>query len=212
MYRLGAVLFSRWVGVLAAVVVATRPAFDKNALLAYQDIPFVLFTLGAVLVEAKRPRAGWPVLALLALAGLLRPEGWVLAGLYFLYLALPVSYTRAAPFVKQAQAWPLTARGTLGLAALTAVGPALWMLSDLAVTGDMLHSFHGTQDLAAQLDRPRSVADVPYRTALFFGFTLREPLILGVPTGLVFAWRFARAPSRLPLVVAVVMTALFGAL
>jgi ABC-2 type transport system ATP-binding protein len=30
--------------------------------------------LGALLVEAKRPRAGWPVLALLALAGLLRPD------------------------------------------------------------------------------------------------------------------------------------------
>ena len=45
-----------------------------------------MFVLGAVLVEVRRPRAGAPVLALLALAGLLRPEAWVFSGLYWLYI------------------------------------------------------------------------------------------------------------------------------
>ena len=36
----------------------------------------------------QRPRAGWPVLALLALAGLLRPEAWLFSVAYWLYLAL----------------------------------------------------------------------------------------------------------------------------
>src|SRR4051795_1472296 len=39
-YRLGEVLFSRWVGAAAAVVVLTRPVLDRDVLLAYQDVPF----------------------------------------------------------------------------------------------------------------------------------------------------------------------------
>ncbi len=82
-YRLGAVLFSRWVGIAAAVVVLTRPVLDRDVLLAYQDVPFAALIVGAVLLEAKQRRRGVPVLALLTLAGLLRPEAWMLAGLYF---------------------------------------------------------------------------------------------------------------------------------
>ncbi len=55
---------------------------------AYIDLPYLLLVLGALLVESRRPRAGWPVLALLALAGLLRPEAWVFSGLYWVYLIL----------------------------------------------------------------------------------------------------------------------------
>ena len=58
-----------------------------QALLAYQDIPFAALVIGAVLLEAQRSRRGVPVLALLALAGLLRPEAWLLAGVYWLWLA-----------------------------------------------------------------------------------------------------------------------------
>src|SRR4051812_42874404 len=39
-YRLGAELFSPWVGIVTAAVVLTRPALQRDALLAYQDIPF----------------------------------------------------------------------------------------------------------------------------------------------------------------------------
>ena len=65
----------------------TRPALLRDALLGYQDVPFACLIVGAVLLEAQRPRRGAPVLALLAVAGLLRPEAWVLGGLYWLYLA-----------------------------------------------------------------------------------------------------------------------------
>ena len=37
-------------------------------------------------LEVKRPRAGWPVLALLALAGLLRPEAWLFSAAYVVWL------------------------------------------------------------------------------------------------------------------------------
>ena len=87
-YRLGAIWFDRWIGAVAAAIVLTRAPFLSNGLRAYIDLPYIALCLAALLVEAKRPRAGWPVLALLALAGLLRPEAWLFAGAYWLYLAL----------------------------------------------------------------------------------------------------------------------------
>ena len=62
----------------------TRAPFLSNGLRAYVDLPYIALCLGALLVEAKRPRAGWPVLALLVLAGLLRPEAWLFAVAYWL--------------------------------------------------------------------------------------------------------------------------------
>jgi hypothetical protein len=57
-YELGAELFSPWVGLVAALVVLTRPAMERDALLGYQDIAFALLVIGAVLLEARRPRRG----------------------------------------------------------------------------------------------------------------------------------------------------------
>ena len=83
----GAELFSAPVGVVTALVVLTRPALERDALLGYQDTAFAVVVVWAVLLEARRPKRGTPVLLLLALAGLMRPEAWALAGLYTLYLA-----------------------------------------------------------------------------------------------------------------------------
>src|SRR3954449_7901416 len=79
-YRLGERLFNPWVGVVTALIVATRPAILRDTLLGYQDIWFEALIVGAVLLEAGKRRRGVPVLVLLALAGLLRPEAGVLAG------------------------------------------------------------------------------------------------------------------------------------
>src|SRR5215208_463341 len=107
-FALGRELFSPWVGVVAALVVLTRPALERDALLAYQDVPFAVLVVGAVLVEARRRKAGTPVLALLAVAGLLRPEAWVLSGLYVLWIwrerdnggrARAVALAAAAPLI-----------------------------------------------------------------------------------------------------------------
>src|SRR5205823_1854010 len=111
-YRLGAELFSPPVGVISALVVMTRPALERDALLAYQDVPFAALVVGAVLLEARKPRRGLPVVAVLALAGLLRPEAWLLAGAYVLYL------------------WPIASgRERLRLVGVAAIAPALWALS-----------------------------------------------------------------------------------
>jgi len=87
-YRLGSIWFDRWIGAVAAAIVLTRAPFLSNGLRAYIDLPYVALCLGALTIEAKRPRAGWPVLALLALAGLLRPEAWGFSIAYLLYLSL----------------------------------------------------------------------------------------------------------------------------
>ena len=193
-YRLGDQLFSPWVGLVAALVVLTRPALERDALLGYQDTAFAALIVGAVLLEAQRSRRGAPVLVLLVLAGLMRPEAWVLGGLYVLWL------------------WPaLSARRRAGFAGLALAAPALWALSDWAVTGDALHSLHGTADLAEAVDRRRRPEQAPYWTAQYYGYVLREPLVIGIPVGLFFAWRRRLRGAVLPLVVVVVMTVVFMA-
>jgi hypothetical protein len=192
-FRLGAELFSPLAGAVAALAVLTRPALQRDALLAYQDVPFAALVVGAVLLEAQRRRRGAPVLVLLALAGLLRPEAWVLSGLYFLYL------------------WPAASpRARAALAALVALAPLIWAATDWLVTGDPLHSLHGTAALAEEAGRRRHIEQVPYWTAQYFGFALREPLLVGVPLGLAFAWLHRRRRAALPVAVVVAMTAVFA--
>ena len=85
-YALAARWFGRAAGALAALLLITRVPVLEDGVRAYIDVPYLLLVLGALLVESRRSRAGWPVLALLALAGLLRPEAWAFSGLYWLYL------------------------------------------------------------------------------------------------------------------------------
>jgi hypothetical protein len=96
-YRLGALWFDRPIGAIAALIVLTRAPYLSNGLRAYVDLPYIAFALGALLIESKRPRAGWPVLALLALAGLLRPEAWLFSIAYLAYLLLGPSEAVAVP-------------------------------------------------------------------------------------------------------------------
>ena len=149
-------------------MVLTRPALERDALLGYQDTPFAVLIVWAVLLEARRPRRGVPVLVLLAVAGLMRPEAWALAGLYALYVWRGASNRERAVY-----------------AGLTALAPALWALMDWLVTGDALHSLHGTAALAETVDRRRDPLTGPYWTAKYLGYTLREPLVVGIPIGLV---------------------------
>ena len=114
-YRLGAELFSAPVGVVAALVVLTRPALERDALLGYQDTPFAVLIVWAVLLEARRPRRGVPVLVLLAVAGLMRPEAWALAGLYALYVWRGAS-NRATRRLRRADRPRARAVGADGLA------------------------------------------------------------------------------------------------
>ena len=139
-YRLGAAWFNPAAGALAAAIVLTRrPVLDFGSR-AYVDIPYVALVLGALLVETRRPRAGAPVLALLAVAGLLRPEAWLFSVAYLAWL------------------WRAPRSRSPGLIVLAVAAPVLWALGDLAVTGDPLHSLLGTRDNAQTLERITGLA------------------------------------------------------
>lgn len=180
-YSLGAAWFGPWAGVLAAAILLTRrPVLDFGAR-AYFDIPYLVLVLGALLVESRRPRAGAPVLGLLAVAGLIRPEAWLFAAVYWLYLA----------------SGERDLRRLAGLAALAAAGPLLWALSDWIVAGDPLHSLTGTRDTARELGRITGLDDVPGTVPRRIGEILRWPVLVGGAGGLVFAWLWLRDRARL---------------
>ncbi len=158
-YHLGAAWFHPAVGVLAAAIVLTRrPVLDFGAR-AYVDLPYLVLVLAAALVETRRRRAGVPVLALLGLAGLIRPEAWLFAVAYALWL-------------REAR-----------MLALALVAPALWALGDLALTGDPLHSLTGTRGNAQVLERTTGLGAIPGTVPRRIGEVLREPVLLGAAGG-----------------------------
>src|SRR5919107_3114524 len=80
-YRLGAEVFGRWSGLVAALFVAASASFLLYAARGYVDAPFLALVVWAGVLAAS-DRSPW---ALLVLAGLLRPEAWVLTGLAWLW-------------------------------------------------------------------------------------------------------------------------------
>jgi len=210
-YRLGARWFGWAAGALAALVFLTRVPIISDGVRAYLDIPYLAFVLGALLILAGRPRAGAPVLALLAAAGLLRPEAWVFSGLYWLYLTglLPERIRERLPGGE-----PVRERAALGrLTVLAATGPLIWLGSDLLVTGDPLWSLTNTRHTASALDRHSGIGDVPVYVPKRIGEVLQAAALAGGAIGGVLSllWLRARAlPGAVAGVVAVVVFAAFA--
>ena len=187
-FALGREWFNPAAGALAAAIVVTRvPVLDFGAR-AYVDIPFLVLVLGALLVETRRPRAGGPVLALLALAGLLRPEAWLFSAAYVVWLPAPgVRSSRRGAGPRSSAAWVDAAP----LIAFAASGPLLWALHDLLLAGDPLLSLTGTRESAEQLGRVTGLEHVPSAMPRRLGEILREPVLLAAAGGGVLAllWR-----------------------
>jgi hypothetical protein len=187
-FALGRDWFNTAAGVAAALIVLTRvPVLDFGAR-AYVDIPFLVLVLGALLVETRRPRAGTPVLGLLAIAGLLRPEAWLFSMAYLVWLLWPgllAAAHRAGPTTSAA------IRDAAPLLLLAASAPLLWALHDLLLTGDPLHSLTGTRDNAELLGRVTGIENVPAAVPRRLGEILREPVLLAAAGGglLALAWR-----------------------
>ncbi len=196
-YRLGAAVFGRWSGALAALFVAASASFLLYAARGYVDSPFLAIVVWAGVFEAERAGAAaradessapaeWLPLALLVAAGLLRPEAWVLAGLWWLATIRPWAARRWEPSALGLRLPPHAI--SYGAAVLAA--PLLWCLTDLLVTGDPLHSLHATSELADDLGRVRGVQHVPGSFVSFVIATVRPPVALLAPVGVVLAWRF----------------------
>jgi len=187
-FALGRAWFNTAAGVLAALIVLTRvPLLDFGAR-AYVDIPYLALVLGALLVETRRPRSGVPVLVLLALAGLLRPEAWLFSAAYVVWLLAPgVRSSLRGGGPSRAAGW----RDAAPLIVLAAAAPLLWGLHDLLLTGDPLHSLTGTRDNAATLGRVTGIRNVPATLPRRLGEIVREPVLFAAAGGglLALAWR-----------------------
>lgn len=208
-YALGARWFGRAAGALAALLFLTRVPVLSYGVRAYIDLPYLLLVLGALLLESRRPRAGWPVLALLALAGLLRPEAWAFSGLYWLYLIAWPAYRRR----RETTTWTAPpSRGELaGLTMLALAAPLIWVASDLAITGDPLWSLTNTRHTASVLDRVTGIANVPEYIPRRIGEILRVPVLVGAALGGVLAWLWLPARVRPGTVVGVAAVLVFAA-
>jgi hypothetical protein len=195
MYRLAAAAFTPLVGVIAGLLVVTRFDFAFLAARGYIDIPYLAFVVWAAALETERRRRGVPVLVLLGLAGLMRPEGWLLAGLYWLWLAVD----RRASWGRR-----------IWTALLAAAGPVIWAAVDGAVTGDPLYSLHATSSLAEDLGRAKGLSSVPHATWAFLVSLDKFPILLAGIVGLALALWFV--PRRLgpPLLLLLIGLGTFG--
>jgi hypothetical protein len=212
-YRLGALWFGRAAGALAALLFLTRVPVLSYGVRAYVDIPYLLLVLSALLVESRRPRAGAPVLILLAFAGLLRPEAWAFSGLYLVYVLELLPWLR--PKGERALWWrPARSRGEVTrLILIAASAPVLWVVSDWLVTGQPLWSLTNTQHTASTLGRKSGIANVPEYIPRRIGEILRPPVLLGAALGgiLTLWWMRGRALLlAIAGVIAVLVFALFA--
>jgi hypothetical protein len=134
------------------------------------------------------------VLVLLAIAGLLRPEAWLMAGLYFLWVAWPASWRQRAWF-----------------AALAAAGPAIWVLSDWIVTGKPLYSLTYTSAFAEELGRATGGDNLPATIWEFLVKLDKITILLGGIVGLLAAVLLVPRRTGVPIALLAVGLATFVA-
>jgi len=192
MYRLGTGQFGPWVGVVSALFAASSFAFLLYAVRAFVDVPFLAAVVwagalgvGLWALGAGPRRSALPAMALLAVAGLLRPEAWILAALWWLWTFRD-------------------SRHRLALTALALAGPVLWLASDLVITGDALFSFHRTSALADELRHTGGAAQVPGALVSYVAGTIRTPIALLGLVGVGLAW-WRHGPRRIAVPLALLL-------
>jgi hypothetical protein len=200
-YRLGRAAFTPWVGAVAALLVLSRLDYAFLAARGYIDIPYLAMVAWAAALETEKPKSDQDVRAvwvLLTLAGLLRPEAWILLGAYWLWCNLPTLRAvakgrrgtndgRSATIVR-----PSTRSRAVRTALIAAIAPVLWALTDLLATGDALFSLRHTSSLANDLQRTKPASEAPGFALHSLTGTLKWPILLGALLGLVLAVAFAR--------------------
>jgi hypothetical protein len=191
-FRLGTELLSWPIGLLAALIVLTRQPFLNYGIRGYVDLVVIALVVWSAVMEARQPRRGWPVLVLLGLAGLLRPEAWLYAGAYWLWLF---------PWFD----WDQRLRYLAGVLA----APLLWGFSDLLITGDFLWSLHGTHDLASELGRQTGLVNGFKLAPRRVGEIVRLPELIAAVIGLVLGFRWFRERVALPAAIGALNAAAF---
>ena len=137
-YRVGARLAGPLAGAVAALSLALSADLYRTALLGSAEPVLIALTLGAV-DRHLAGRRDW-ALVLIALAGLIRPEAWVLLGLYGVYV------WRHEPGLRP-----------LAVAAVV-LPPVLWLGLDWIGSGDPLH---GSSTATSATEGSAANASVP---------------------------------------------------
>ncbi len=192
LYRLGRLCFGPVVGVVAGLLVLSRFFLENLAAQGYLDISYVALIVWAVVLEVERPRRGTPVLATLAAAGLLRPDAWVLAGVYWLWCS-----------------WRADNRTRLKYLAIAAIGPVVWVLVDLIVTGKPFYSLNSTAGLAQELGRTQGLSSVIGSLWTFAVRIDKLPVLLGALAGIALAIWLTPRRVRTPLGALVLLLGVF---
>jgi hypothetical protein len=192
MYRLGRAAFTPIIGLIAGALLLSRFDFPFLAARAYIDIPYLAFVVWAAALEVERPRRGMPVLILLFLASLMRPEAWLMAGLYVLWIGWRAE-------------WP----DRLRYAALAAAGPLIWVAIDTVVTGHPLFSLTHTSSLAEELGRNKGLSQVPSATWDFLMALDKLPVLLAAILGLLIAIWLTPRRALVPAILLVLGLATF---
>jgi hypothetical protein len=178
-YALGKTAFGPLVGFAAAGLLVTRFDFPFLAARGYIDVPYLAVVIWAAVIEARAPRRHPVAVSLmLAGAGMMRPEAWLLAALYWLWLFPPSS-------------WPQRVR----YAVLASLGPLVWATTDFLVTGDPKFSLTSTSELAEELGRAKGLSAVPDSLYSFLIKLAKFPVVMGGIAG--FALALVLAPKRL---------------
>jgi dolichyl-phosphate-mannose-protein mannosyltransferase len=191
-YRLGRLCFGPVVGLLAALLLLSRFFVENLAAQGYLDISYLALIVWAIVLEVERPRRGTPVFAMLAGAGLLRPDAWVLSGVYLLWCA-----------------WPAENRTRLKYLALAASAPLLWAGVDAIVTGNPLYSLTATAGLAQELERTQGFSSVLASTWSYTNRIDKLPVLLGAIVGVPLAAWMAPRRVLVPLGALILLFAVF---
>jgi len=200
MYRLGKLCFGPVVGLLAALLVLSRFFVENLAAQGYLDITYIALIVWAIVLEVRRPRRGTSVFAMLAAAGLLRPDAWVLSGAYWLWCAWP-----------RRDGSSIDNPTRLRFLALALVAPVVWVAVDAIVTGDPLYSLHSTAELAQELERTQGVTSV-IASVWTFGVRIDKlPVLIGVLIGVPLAVWLAPRRVLTPLVALTLLLGVFVA-
>jgi hypothetical protein len=166
-FRLGARAGGTIAGTIAAIALLASSDWLRYLLAGNVEPLVVALMLGAIELHLRGHRDAAFLLG--ALAGLARPEVWLLVGVYAAYVSL-----------SERRWWPL-ALGVPGMF-------ALWIVPDWLGSGDLLHTFH----LARISAEPRSLqgtSEPALELLRGAGTIAPAPVWIGALCGLAFGWR-----------------------
>jgi hypothetical protein len=215
-YRLGRAAFGPWVGLVAALLVLSRLDYAFLAARGYIDVPYLAMVAWAAALETERPRRGGAVWVLLTLAGLLRPEAWILLGVYWLWCGLWCALGQRRRGTTEGElsprSRPSTLPGLVRTAAIAAIAPVVWVLTDLLATGDPLFSLRHTSSLANDLQRTKPASEAPAFALHSLNGMLKWPVLIGALLGVGLALAYARRRAAVPLALTASGLLTFGAI